>query len=117
LDVGATQINEAMKLAASRALAGLAKESVPLSVCHAYRLKELQFGPDYIIPKPLDPRVLLYVAPAVARAAMESAVAKRPIKDFAAYHDQLHKLLDAKFKRMDASEEASSWFQPSRMAK
>src|SRR5262249_29623815 len=62
LDVGATKITEPMKLAAARALSELARKKVPLSVCQAYRLKELQFGPHYIIPKPLDPRVLLFVA-------------------------------------------------------
>ncbi len=104
LDVGATKINEAMKLAAAHALANLAKEKVPLSVCMAYRLKELQFGPDYIIPKPLDPRVLLHVAPAVAQAAMESKLATKPIQDFMAYHQKLQSLLIHKFKRDDAME-------------
>ncbi len=104
LDVGATQINEAMKLAAAKALARLAKEKVPLSVCQAYQLKELQFGPDYIIPKPLDPRVLLYVAPAVAKAAMDSGVAKRPITDFNAYHQQLMEKIELKFKRDESME-------------
>jgi malate dehydrogenase (oxaloacetate-decarboxylating)(NADP+) len=106
LDVGATKINEAMKLAASRALAKLAKEKVPLSVCQAYQLKELQFGPEYIIPKPLDARVLLHVAPAVAKAAMDSGVAARPIRDFDAYHQKLHELIEQKFKRDQSMEES-----------
>lgn len=102
LDVGATQINEAMKLAASKALAGLAKEKVPLSVCQAYQLKELSFGPEYIIPKPLDPRVLLHVAPAVAQAAMDSGVATRPLHDFKAYHQRLLEIIEVKFQRDEA---------------
>jgi len=107
LDVGATKITEAMKTAAARALADLAKQKVPLSVCQAYKLKELQFGPEYIIPKPLDPRVLLYVAPAIAKAAMESGVATQPIKDFNQYHQRLQNLLITKFKRDDAMEETT----------
>ena len=107
LDVGATKITEPMKLAAAKALAFLAREKVPLSVCQAYKLKELQFGPDYIIPKPLDPRVLLFVAPAIAKAAMESGVATHPIQDFTAYHQKLQNLLIAKFKRDDAMEETT----------
>jgi malate dehydrogenase (oxaloacetate-decarboxylating)(NADP+) len=104
LDVGATQINEAMKLAASKALAQMAREKVPLSVCQAYQLKELNFGPEYIIPKPLDPRVLLYVTLAVAKAAIDSGVATRPIHDFKAYHQRLLEIIDQKFKREDALE-------------
>ncbi|HEX5043558.1 MAG TPA: NADP-dependent malic enzyme [Candidatus Polarisedimenticolaceae bacterium] len=88
LDVMATCINDEMKLAAARALADLAKEDVPDSVIKAYGGK-LRFGRDYIIPKPLDPRVLLWEAPAVARAAMESGVARRPIADLDAYRDAL----------------------------
>ncbi len=107
LDVGATKITEAMKLAAARALADLAKQKVPLSVCQAYQLDELDFGPEYIIPKPLDPRVLLHVVPAVARAAMDSGVATRPIEDFQAYQQKLLDLVDQKFKRDDAMEEAT----------
>lgn len=107
LDVGATRITEEMKLAAAKALAALAREKVPLSVCQAYKLKELQFGPDYIIPKPLDPRVLLFVAPAIAKAAMDSGVATQPITDFNAYHQKLQNLLLAKFKRDDAMEETT----------
>ncbi len=79
LDVYATTINEEMKMAATRALAALAHEDVPDSVLNAYGLKALRYGRDYLIPKPLDPRVLLWVAPAVARAAMQSGVARRQI--------------------------------------
>jgi malate dehydrogenase (oxaloacetate-decarboxylating)(NADP+) len=113
LDVGATKITEAMKMAASRALAALAKEPVPLSVCQAYRSKELQFGPKYIIPKPLDPRVLLYVAPAIAKAAMESGVATRPLKDLDAYHQRLQGIIETKFTRDGLIHEKSTRLIPS----
>src|SRR5664280_3845066 len=79
LDVRASTINEEMKLAASKALAALAKEPVPDSVLKAYNVEKLLFGKEYIIPKPIDPRLISCVAPAVARAAMESGVAKYPI--------------------------------------
>jgi malate dehydrogenase (oxaloacetate-decarboxylating)(NADP+) len=79
LDVYARQINEEMKLAAAHALAHLTKQDVPDSVLQAYGLKSLKFGKDYLIPKPLDPRVLLWVAPAVAQAAMTSGMARRHI--------------------------------------
>ena len=85
LDVGATEINEAMKIAAAKSLAALAKEPVPESVSKAYNGEEFTFGPDYIIPKPLDPRIIEWETPAVAKAAMDSGVAKRPIEDLAAY--------------------------------
>jgi malate dehydrogenase (oxaloacetate-decarboxylating)(NADP+) len=88
LDVYATGINEEMKMAASRALAALAHEDVPDSVLTAYGLTSLKFGRDYLIPKPLDPRVLLWVAPAIAEAAMQSGVARRQI-DLNAYRDEL----------------------------
>jgi malate dehydrogenase (oxaloacetate-decarboxylating)(NADP+) len=88
LDVHATAINEEMKLAATRALANLAKEDVPDSVCRAYGVERLHFGPDYLIPKPFDPRVLLWEAVAVAEAAMKSGVARRPIP-LDKYRDQL----------------------------
>ena len=88
LDVRAKAINEEMKVAASQALAALAKEDVPDSVLRAYGLDALKFGPDYIIPKPLDPRVMLWESPAVARAAMETGVARKPI-DLDAYRQQL----------------------------
>ncbi len=88
LDVRATQINEAMKVAAAHALAALARQDVPDEVVKAYGLERLSFGPDYLIPKPLDPRVLLWEAPAVAQAAMNSGVARIQI-DIAAYRQQL----------------------------
>jgi malate dehydrogenase (oxaloacetate-decarboxylating)(NADP+) len=93
LDVRATTINEAMKLAAVKALAQLAKEPVPDIVNLAYNEKTIAFGPAYIIPKPLDPRLLATVAPAVAKAAMESGVAKYPIEDWEAYEVSLNKRL------------------------
>jgi len=88
LDVRAKAINEEMKVAAAKALAALTKEDVPDSVLKAYGLESLRFGPDYIVPKPVDPRVLLWEAPAVARAAMESGVARKTI-DLADYREQL----------------------------
>jgi malate dehydrogenase (oxaloacetate-decarboxylating)(NADP+) len=90
LDVRATKINEAMKLAAVKALAELAKTPVPDIVNMAYNEKNISFGPNYIIPKPLDPRLLSYVAPAVAKAAMESGVAQHPITDWEKYEDILN---------------------------
>jgi malate dehydrogenase (oxaloacetate-decarboxylating)(NADP+) len=93
LDVRATQINEAMKLAAVRALAQLAKTAVPDIVNMAYNQKNMMFGPEYIIPKPLDPRLLATVAPAVAKAAMESGVAQNPIINWDAYILELNKRL------------------------
>jgi len=89
LDVRATAINDEMKLAAARALADLAKEDVPDSVIKAYGGNPIKFGREYIIPKPFDPRVLLWVAPAVARAAIETGVARSVIKDMDAYRDSL----------------------------
>lgn len=96
LDVRARAINEEMKLAAAKALAALAREEVPESVLRAYDLDHLEFGRDYIIPKPVDPRVPLWVAPAVAKAAMESGVARKPIEDFEEYRIQLEKRLKGK---------------------
>jgi len=93
LDVRATTINEAMKMAAVRALAALTKEPVPDMVNLAYNEKTISFGTDYIIPKALDPRLLAAVAPAVAKAAMESGVAKYPITDWEAYDLELNKRL------------------------
>lgn len=89
LDVRATAINEAMKMAAVKALAQLAKEPVPEQVNIAYGETRFTFGRDYIIPKPFDPRLITTIPPAVAKAAMESGVAKEPIKDWAVYHDEL----------------------------
>ncbi len=90
LDVRATQINEAMKLAAVKALADLGKSPVPDIVNLAYNLKSISFSPEYIIPKPLDPRLLATVAPAVAKAAIESGVAQYPITDWDLYVDELN---------------------------
>ena len=91
-DVHATTINEEMKLAATYALAALAKEDVPDSVCRAYGVGRMKFGPDYIIPKPFDPRVLVWEATAVAQAAMESGVARNPV-DLGEYREQLERRL------------------------
>ena len=93
LDVGAKTITEEMKIAAAKALALLAQEDVPESVRRAYGDVQIKFGKEYIIPKPFDPRVLLWVAPAVAKAAMESKVARHPISDLQAYRQSLEKLL------------------------
>jgi len=89
LDVRARTINEEMKMAAAKALAALTKEEVPESVKRAYGVADLRFGPDYIIPKPFDPRVLTWVAPAVAKAACDTGVAQNPIKDWDHYRDTL----------------------------
>jgi malate dehydrogenase (oxaloacetate-decarboxylating)(NADP+) len=92
LDVHATEINEEMKLAATRALANLAKEDVPDSVCRAYGVARLEFGPDYLIPKPFDPRVLVWESSAVAQAAMETGVAQEPV-NIDEYREQLERRL------------------------
>ncbi|AFU68963.1 bifunctional NADP-dependent malic enzyme/phosphotransacetylase [Psychroflexus torquis ATCC 700755] len=89
LDVRATKINEEMKMAAVKALARLAKEPVPEQVNIAYAETRLNFGRDYIIPKPFDPRLITEIPPAVAKAAMESGVAQNPIKDWEAYKEEL----------------------------
>ena len=89
LDVRATKINEAMKMAAVHALAKLAKEPVPEQVNIAYGETRLTFGKDYIIPKPFDPRLIAEVPPAVAKAAMESGIAQEPIEDWEKYKDEL----------------------------
>lgn len=89
LDVRATKINETMKMAAARALAALAKEHVPEQVNIAYGATKLTFGREYIIPSPFDPRLITVVAPAVAKAAMESGVALNPIHDWKKYEDEL----------------------------
>ncbi len=101
LDVRASVINEEMKLAASKALASLAKTPVPLSVLKAYNLDELTFGREYIIPKPLDPRLISYIAPAVAKAAMDSGVAKYPVSDWDAYMISLDKRLNEHIRKID----------------
>ena len=92
LDVRATTINDEMMLAATHALATLAREDVPDSVRRAYGVEGLEFGPEYIIPKPFDPRVLIWEASAVARAAMESGVARRPV-NLAEYREELERRL------------------------
>ena len=89
LDVRSTGINEEMKVAAVRAIAELAKKPVPEVVTAAYNTSHLSFGPQYIIPKPLDPRLLITVAPAVAKAAMETGIARRPITDWDKYASDL----------------------------
>lgn len=101
LDVRATTINEEMKLAAVKAIAGLAKEPVPESVLMAYNEQGLEFGKNYIIPKPIDPRLIETVSPAVAKAAMDSGVAQKHIEDWDAYRLELRNRLglDNKFIR------------------
>jgi malate dehydrogenase (oxaloacetate-decarboxylating)(NADP+) len=89
LDVGATTINEEMKLAATRAIAALAKEDVSDVVAAAYGRQDIRFGPDYLIPAPFDPRLIMAVAPAVAQAAIDTGIATRPLADLKAYRDQL----------------------------
>ena len=89
LDVGATTINEEMKIACVKAIADLAMAESSEIVARAYGGADLKFGPEYLIPKPFDPRLILEIAPAVARAAMDSGVATRPIEDFDAYHERL----------------------------
>ena len=93
LDVGATQINEAMKLAAVRAIADLAMAEQSEVVTAAYGETNLKFGPEYLIPKPFDPRLIVEIAPAVAKAAIDSGVATRPITDFDAYRDSLQQFV------------------------
>lgn len=93
LDVRSMAINEEMKMAATRALAALAKEKVPEIVINAYGGEDFSFGKEYIIPKPFDPRVLWKVAPAVARAAIETGVAKKKIEDWVAYEEELKERL------------------------
>jgi malate dehydrogenase (oxaloacetate-decarboxylating)(NADP+) len=88
LDVRATAINEEMKIAAANAIAQLAREQVPEEVAAAYGINH-QFGPDYIIPAPFDPRLMEVVSSAVAKAAMDSGVAQKPIEDFDAYRTRL----------------------------
>jgi malate dehydrogenase (oxaloacetate-decarboxylating)(NADP+) len=100
LDVRATTINEEMKLAAAKALALLAKEPVPDVVLRAYNLESLSFGKEYIIPKPLDPRLISCVATCVARAAMDTGVARRPITDWDAYSKSLDSRLSVHIKKV-----------------
>ncbi|MEM8799395.1 MAG: NADP-dependent malic enzyme [Pseudomonadota bacterium] len=89
LDCGATTINEEMKIACVKAIAALAEKDVPEMVAKTYQGETLALGPSYVIPKPFDPRLILEIAPAVVRAAMESGVATRPIEDFEAYEERL----------------------------
>lgn len=100
LDVRATTINEEMKLAAAKALALLAKEPVPDVVLRAYNLESLSFGKEYIIPKPLDPRLISCVATCVARAAMDTGAARRPITDWDAYSKSLDSRLSVHIKKV-----------------
>jgi malate dehydrogenase (oxaloacetate-decarboxylating)(NADP+) len=100
LDVRASTINEEMKLAASKSLAALAKEPVPDSVLKAYNVEKLVFGKEYIIPKPVDPRLISRIAPAVAKAAMDSGVAKYPITDWDAYKKSLDRRLSEHIKKI-----------------
>ena len=100
LDVRATDITEPMKLAAVKSLASLAREDVPDSVLKAYGLESLKFGREYLIPKPFDYRVLLRVAAAVAKAAMESGVARIPITDFEAYRRRLETMISRRLELM-----------------
>ena len=93
LDTGATAINEEMKLAAVRAIAGIAKQPVPDVVNEAYHVNNLTFGPSYFIPKPVDPRLITEVSMAVAKAAMESGVARKPIENWDAYTLHLKELM------------------------
>ncbi|MGH7123331.1 MAG: phosphate acyltransferase, partial [Stellaceae bacterium] len=94
LDVRASTINDAMKIAAAEALAALAREDVPDEVAAAYSGNRLQYGPEYIVPTPFDPRLIWAVPSAVAKAAMESGVARRPIKDMTVYRASLRGRLD-----------------------
>ena len=93
LDVASTAINEEMKLAAVRAIANLAKQPVPDVVNEVYHVNNFTFGPDYFIPKPVDPRLITEVSMAVAKAAMESGVARKPITDWEAYRQHLKELM------------------------
>jgi len=93
LDVGATTITKEMEIAAVRAVAELARKEQSDVVASAYRSQNLSFGPEYLIPKPFDPRLIVHIAPAVAKAAMESGVATRPIADLEAYKDQLQQFV------------------------
>ena len=110
LDVRATKINEAMKMAAVHALAALAKETVPEQVNIAYGATKLAFGKDYIIPKPFDPRLITTLPMAVAKAAMESGVAAAPIKDWEKYQEELHERTgsDKKLVRLIVSQAKSN---------
>ncbi len=94
LDVRARRVNHEMKVACAQALAALAREDVPDEVAMAYRGRKLRFGPDYIIPSPFDPRLIWYIPPFVAQAAMDTGVARKPIEDMDAYRTELRSRLD-----------------------
>lgn len=94
LDVRARQVNHEMKVACAQALAALAREDVPDEVAAAYRGRKLKFGPDYIIPTPFDPRLIWYIPPFVAQAAMDTGVARKPIEDMEAYRTELRQRVD-----------------------
>ena len=100
LDVGATEINTEMKIAAATALAELARKAPDASLAKAYKGSTLKFGPEYLIPKPFDPRLLQVVSSAVAKAAMDSGVATRPIDDFDQYEHKLSSMVDQSFTLM-----------------
>jgi malate dehydrogenase (oxaloacetate-decarboxylating)(NADP+) len=102
LDVRASTINEEMKIAAAKALARLAKEPIPREVLDAYGMESMTYGPDYILPKPLDPRLILHVAPAVAQAAMDSGVARISL-DMDAYVAELEQKMHASQQRIQAA--------------
>ncbi len=102
LDVRASAINDTMKIAAAHALADLARQDVPDEVDAAYSGQHLRYGPDYLIPAPFDPRLIIAVPEAVAKAAMDSGVARKPIIDMAAYHNELSGRLDPTASRLQA---------------
>jgi malate dehydrogenase (oxaloacetate-decarboxylating)(NADP+) len=102
LDVRASMINEEMKIAAAKALARLAKEEIPQEVLDAYGMQSMTYGPDYILPKPLDPRLILHVAPAVAQAAIDSGVARIPL-DMDGYVAHLKTRMHAAQKRIETA--------------
>jgi len=108
LDVRATDINEEMKIAAAKALSGLAKEYVPEIVARAYNKKNIVFGKDYLIPKPFDPRLIRTVSSAVAKAAMKTGVAQKPVKDWDAYGQELTNRLPPDKKLMRQERKSSS---------
>jgi malate dehydrogenase (oxaloacetate-decarboxylating)(NADP+) len=102
LDVMATDINEDMKMAAAKALAEVAKQPVPDYVLEAYGLDKLEFGVDYIIPKPVDLRLIEFESAAVAQAAMDTGVAKKPIADMDAYRAALRERIAKSRERLNA---------------
>ena len=115
LDVRARGVSEKMKIAAAQGLAALARQPVPDAVLRAYDLQQLSFGPEYLIPKPFDSRVLWTVAPAVARAAMEEGLARREIEDFDQYRDELRARFQASYGLISAVT-TKAMAQPKRVA-